>query len=49
MSKPPPLEGGFGSAGRVELREGDECVVVIATEGARGLVHADAVMLAPAR
>jgi hypothetical protein len=49
MSKPPPLEGGFGSAGRVELREGDECVVVIATEGARGLVHADAVMLVPAR
>jgi hypothetical protein len=24
-------------------------VVVIATEGARGLVHADAVMLVPAR
>jgi hypothetical protein len=49
MSKPPPLEGGFGSAGRVELGEGDECVVVIATDDARGLVHADAVLLVPAR
>ena len=49
MSKPAPLEGGFGSAGRVELGAGDECVVVIATDGARGLVHADAVLLMPAR
>ena len=49
MSEPPPLQGGFGSAGRVELGEGDECVVVIATDGARGLVHADAVLLVPAR
>ncbi len=49
MSNPPPLQGGFGSAGRVELGAGDECVVVIATDGARGLVHADAVLLAPTR
>ncbi|MFM7244264.1 MAG: FAD-dependent oxidoreductase [Planctomycetaceae bacterium] len=49
MSKPPPLQGGFGSAGRVELGAGDECVVVIATDGARGLVHADAVLLVPVK
>ena len=49
MSKSPPLPGGFGSVGRVDLGAGDECVVVIATDRARGLVHADAVMLAPAR
>ena len=49
MSKPPPLDGGFGSAGRVELGAGDECVVVVGTDGARGIVHADAVLLAPAR
>jgi len=44
-----PPAGGFGSAGRVDLGEGDECVVVIATDGARGTVHADAVMLVPVR
>jgi hypothetical protein len=48
MSQRPPA-GGFGSAGRVDLGEGDECVVVIATDGARGLVHVDAVMLVPVR
>jgi hypothetical protein len=48
MQKPPPLDG-FGSAGRVNLEKGDACVVVIATDGAKGNAHADAVMLVPAQ
>ena len=48
MQKPAPLEGGFGSAGRVMLGKGDACVVVISTDGAKGNVHADAVLLVPA-
>ena len=43
-----PLPGGFGSAGRVPLAAGDGCEVVIGTAGARGIVHADAVLLVPA-
>ena len=46
MRKPAPLEG-FGSAGTVRLGEGDPCMVVISTDGAQGLAHADAVMLVP--
>jgi hypothetical protein len=48
MQQPAPLPGGFGSAGRVTLGAGDECVVVISTEDAKGNAHADAVMLVPA-
>ena len=48
MRKPAPLDGGFGSVGRVTLDKGDACVVVIATDGAKGNAHADAVMLVPA-
>jgi hypothetical protein len=48
MRKAAPLEGGYGSAGRVTLGKGDACVVVIATDGAKGNVHADAVLLVPA-
>jgi hypothetical protein len=48
MRKPAP-RGGFGSAGRVNLGKGDSCVVVISTDGAEGIVHADAVMLVPVK
>jgi hypothetical protein len=48
MQKPAPLDG-FGSAGKVKLDKGDLCVVVISTDGAKGNVHADAVMLVPAK
>ena len=48
MRKAAPLADGFGSAGRVMLGSGDACVVVIGTDGAGGLAHADAVMLVPA-
>ena len=48
MRGPAPLDGGFGSAGRVQLGQGDECVVVISTDDAKGLAHADAVLLVPA-
>jgi hypothetical protein len=49
MREPGSLEGGYGSAGRVQLGPGDECVVVISTDDAKGLAHADAVLLVPAR
>lgn len=48
MRKPAPLDG-FGSAGRVTLGKGDQCVVVISTDGAKGNAHADAVMLVPVK
>jgi NADPH-dependent 2,4-dienoyl-CoA reductase/sulfur reductase-like enzyme len=48
MRKAAPLDGGFGSVGRVSLGKGDACVVVIATDGAKGNAHADAVLLVPA-
>ncbi|NBT12071.1 MAG: FAD-dependent oxidoreductase [Planctomycetia bacterium] len=48
MQKPAPLDG-FASAGRVVLGKGDECVVVISTDGAKGNAHADAVLLVPAK
>jgi hypothetical protein len=47
MQQPPPLEASFGSAGRVWLDKGERCVVVISTDGAEGLAHADAVLLVP--
>jgi len=48
MQKPAPLDG-FGSVGKVRLGKGDQCVVVISTDGAKGNAHADAVMLVPAK
>jgi len=48
MQKPAPLDG-FGSAGKVRLGKGDQCVVVISTDGAKGNAHADAVMLVPVK
>ncbi len=47
MQQPPPLEASFGSAGRVRLDKGERFVVVISTDGAEGLAHADAVLLVP--
>ncbi len=47
MRRPAPLPGGFGAAGRVTLGADDGCEVVIGSEGARGIVHADAVLLVP--
>jgi hypothetical protein len=48
MRQTAPKDGLFGSAGRVTLGKGDSCVVVIGTDGAKGLAHADAVLLVPA-
>jgi len=49
MRKPAPIDAAYGSVGRVTLDKGDGCVVVISTDGARGTVHADAVLLVPSR
>lgn len=46
MTKATPLANGFLSLGKVELAEGEECVVIFSTKDAGGNVHADAVMLA---
>ena len=46
MTKAAPLANGFLSLGKVELTEGEECVVILSTKDAGGNVHADAVMLA---
>ena len=46
MRKPSRADG-FGLAGRVRLTKGDVCAVTLGTDGAGGLVHADAVMLVP--
>jgi hypothetical protein len=48
MQKAPPQEG-FGSVGRVNLGKGDTCVVVFSTDGAKGNVPIDAVMLVPTK
>lgn len=48
MRQPPPLKDGLGVAGRLTLQKGEECVVVIGTDDAGGLTHADAVLLVPA-
>jgi hypothetical protein len=48
MRQRPPIDDGFGSAGRLTLQKGEKCVVVIGTDGAGGFAHADAVLLVPA-
>ncbi len=48
MRRPAPLPDGFGSVGRVTLGADDGCEVVIGTDRAGGIVHADAVLLVPA-
>jgi FAD dependent oxidoreductase/NAD(P)-binding Rossmann-like domain len=47
MKKPPPLDRGWISLGGFELKAGERVTVTIATEGAHGLVHADAVQFLP--
>ena len=47
MKEAAPLNNRFGSAGHVSLEKGGRCVVVISTENAGGLAHADAVLLVP--
>ena len=48
MRERPSIDNRFGPAGRVTLQKGETCVVVIGTEDAGGLAHADAVLLMPA-
>jgi len=45
MRIPPPLANGFVSLGEWRLKTGDRCRVTVSTEGAGGIVHADAVQL----
>ena len=45
MKQAPPLKYGFISLGLFELQQGEAVSVVIATEGAGGLAHADAVQV----
>jgi len=45
MTKPPTLEKGFISIGKVDLKKGQTCEVLMETKGANGIVHADAVQL----
>nr|WP_233200477.1 FAD-dependent oxidoreductase [Blastopirellula marina] len=45
----PPIEGGFISLGELQLDKGEVVTVVVATAGAGGNVHADAVQLVPVK
>jgi hypothetical protein len=47
MRAEPPIEGGFLSVGKLDLKAGEQVSVVISTEKAGGFVHADAVQLLP--
>ncbi|MFI4876107.1 MAG: FAD-dependent oxidoreductase, partial [Blastopirellula sp. JB062] len=47
--KNPPLEDGFVSLGKLKLDKGEVVTVVVATAGAGGVVHADAIQLVPAK
>lgn len=48
MREPAPLEHGFTSLGTVTLQQGELCSVLLSTDGAGGMVHADAIQLLPA-
>lgn len=48
MRQRPPIDDGFGPAGRVDLQKGETCTVVIGSDAAGGFAHADAVLLVPA-
>ena len=45
MTEPAPLENGFVSVGKFELKAGDRITVTIGTQDAGGNAHADAVQL----
>ncbi|HHK40803.1 MAG TPA: FAD-dependent oxidoreductase, partial [Planctomycetaceae bacterium] len=49
MQKNPPLENGFISLGQIAVTGDETCEVVISTENAAGIVHADAVWFAASR
>ncbi|UUO09280.1 FAD-dependent oxidoreductase [Blastopirellula sp. J2-11] len=49
QQKDPPIEGGFISLGELQLDKGEVVTIVVATAGAGGTVHADAVQLVPAK
>lgn len=49
MKTAPPLEGGFVSLGTFPVKKGERVTVVVGTEGAKGVVHADAVQILPAK
>ena len=49
MQKKPPLENGFISLGQIAVTGDETCEVVISTENAAGIVHADAVWFAASR
>ena len=42
-----PLANSFISVGQFELKDKESAAVVISTEGAGGIVHADAVQIVP--
>jgi len=48
MKKEPPLEHGFISLGKLELKKDESVSVEVATTGAGGFVHADAVQVVAA-
>ncbi len=45
MRKKPPLENSFVSLGRFKLKQGQAGAVVVSTQDAKGVVHADAVQI----
>jgi hypothetical protein len=47
MRKPAPLEHGFISLGKFDLRSGETVAVVVGSEDAGGTVHADAIQVLP--
>ncbi len=47
MKQKPPIDDGFISLGEFELKAGERGSVTLSTEGAGGLVHADAVQIVP--
>ncbi|EAQ82459.1 NADH-dependant oxidoreductase-like protein [Blastopirellula marina DSM 3645] len=49
QQKDPPIEGGFISLGELQLDKGEVVTIVVATAGAGGTVHADAVQLVPTK
>ncbi|MEZ6138552.1 MAG: FAD-dependent oxidoreductase [Pirellulaceae bacterium] len=47
MQQAAPLENNFISLGRIEIRDGQDCIVELSAKGANGHVHADAIQLLP--
>jgi len=49
MTQTPPIDGGFLSLGKFPVQKGDQISVVVATDGAQGNAHVDAVLVLPAQ